>query len=454
MHSTRNAPDAQPPRRLYRHASLALAISAALTLAACGDKPAEGQPPAAAAGQAPKVEVGVVVATPGDVGLVTELPGRVEASRVAQVRARSAGILLERLYREGSDVKAGQALYRIDAASYEATAQSARAALARSQANLAQTQAQLERYKPLVEANAISKQDFVNAEAAYKQALADVAASTASVRTADISLGYAKVTAPISGRIGQSLVTEGALVGQGEATPLAVIQQIDPVYINFTQSSSEAFKLRKAMAEGKLKKASGADAASVKVILEDGSIYERDGKLLFTDLSVDSATGQVTLRAEVPNPKGMLLPGLYVRVQVEQAQASNAITLPQQAVTRSENGDVVSVVGDDGKISQRSIKVSAAQNQQWVVLEGLKAGEKVMVDGFQKLQMLPPGTPVTPVPWRAPGSTPAAAPAGAAAAGAAPAAAASDAAAPAAAAPAAAAPAAAAPAAAAPAAAK
>ena len=448
MHSTRNAPDAQPPRRLYRHASLALAISAALTLAACGDKPAEGQPPAAAAGQAPKVEVGVVVATPGDVGLVTELPGRVEASRVAQVRARSAGILLERLYREGSDVKAGQALYRIDAAPYEATAQSARAALARSQANLAQTQAQLERYKPLVEANAISKQDFVNAEAAYKQALADVAASTASVRTADISLGYAKVTAPISGRIGQSLVTEGALVGQGEATPLAVIQQIDPVYINFTQSSSEAFKLRKAMAEGKLKKASGADAASVKVILEDGSIYERDGKLLFTDLSVDSATGQVTLRAEVPNPKGMLLPGLYVRVQVEQAQASNAITLPQQAVTRSENGDVVSVVGDDGKISQRNIKVSAAQNQQWVVLDGLKAGEKVMVDGFQKLQMLPPGTPVTPVPWRAPGSTPAAAPAGAAAAGAAPAAAASDAAAPAAAAPAAAAPAAAAPAAA------
>ena len=443
MHSTRNAPDAQPPRRLYRHASLALAISAALTLAACGDKPAEGQPPAAAAGQAPKVEVGVVVATPGDVGLVTELPGRVEASRVAQVRARSAGILLERLYREGSDVKAGQALYRIDAAPYEATAQSARAALARSQANLAQTQAQLERYKPLVEANAISKQDFVNAEAAYKQALADVAASTASVRTADISLGYAKVTAPISGRIGQSLVTEGALVGQGEATPLAVIQQIDPVYINFTQSSSEAFKLRKAMAEGKLKKASGADAASVKVILEDGSIYERDGKLLFTDLSVDSATGQVTLRAEVPNPKGMLLPGLYVRVQVEQAQASNAITLPQQAVTRSENGDVVSVVGDDGKISQRNIKVSAAQNQQWVVLEGLKAGEKVMVDGFQKLQMLPPGTPVTPVPWRAPGSTPTAAPAGAAAAGAAPAAAASDAAAPAAAAPAAAAPAAA-----------
>lgn len=444
MHSTRHAPDAHPPRRLYRHASLALAITAALTLAACGDKPAEGQAPAAAAGQAPQVQVGVVVATPGDVGLLTELPGRVEASRVAQVRARSAGILLERLFREGSDVKAGQTLYRIDAASYEATAQSARAALARSEANLAQAQAQLERYKPLVEANAISKQEFVNAEAAYKQALADVAAGKANVRTADISLGYAKVTAPISGRIGQSLVTEGALVGQGEATPLAVIQQIDPVYINFTQSSSEAFRLRKAMAEGKLKKASGNDAASVKVILEDGSVYERTGKLLFTDLTVDSATGQVTLRAEVPNPKGTLLPGLFVRVQVEQAQVANAITLPQQAVTRTETGDTVSVVGDDGKITKRTIKVGAAQNQQWVVLEGLKAGEKVMVDGFQKLQMLPPGTPVTPVPWQAPGSAPAAAPAAGATA---PAVAAPAAAAPAVAAPAAAPEAAAAPAA-------
>ena len=415
MYSTSTAPDAQPPRGLYRHATLALAITAALALTACGDKPGKDQPAAAAAQQAPQVEVGVVVATPGDVGLVTELPGRVEASRVAQVRARSAGILLERLFREGSDVKAGQPLYRIDAASYEATAQSARAALARSEANLTQAAAQLERYKPLVEANAISKQEFVNAEAAYKQAQADVAAGRANVRTAEISLGYAKVTAPISGRIGQSLVTEGALVGQGEATPLAVIQQIDPVYINFTQSSSEAFKLRKAMAEGQLKKASGNDAASVKVILEDGSVYERTGRLLFTDLSVDSATGQVTLRAEVPNPKGTLLPGLYVRVQVEQAQAANAITLPQQAVTRTENGDTVSVVGDDGKITQRPIKVGAAQNQQWVVLEGLKAGEKVMVDGFQKLQMLPPGTPVTPVPWQAPGSAPAAPAAGAAA---------------------------------------
>ena len=401
MHSTRNAPDAQPPRRLYRHAAFTLAAAAVFTLTACNDKTA---PAAGHTGKAPAVQVGVVTATPADVGLVTQLPGRVEASRVAQVRARSAGILLERLFREGSDVKAGQPLYRIDAAPYEATAQSARASLARAEANLAQAAAQLERYKPLVEANAISKQDFVNAEAAHKQALADVAASQAAVRSADINLGYAKVTAPISGRIGQSLVTEGALVGQGEATPLAVIQQIDPVYVNFTQSASEAFKLRKAMDEGRLKKTSGKDAASVKLILEDGSEYERAGKLLFTDLSVDSSTGQVTLRAEVPNPKGVLLPGLYVRVQIEQAQATNAITLPQQAVTRSEAGDTVSVVGDDGQISKRSIKVGTAKDQQWVVLDGLKAGEKVMVDGFQKLQMLPPGTPVTPVPWQAPGA--------------------------------------------------
>ena len=381
------------PPQFLTYTPLAAATVLALLLAGCGK--GAGAP----GGAPPPAEVGVVTVTQGDVGLITELPGRLEASRIAEVRARAAGILQKRLFREGSDVKAGQALYRIDAASYEASAQSARAALARSEANLAQAQAQLERYKPLVAANAISKQDFVNAEAAYKQALADVAAGKANVRSADINLGYAKVTAPISGRIGQSLVTEGALVGQGEATPLAVIQQIDPVYVNFTQSSSEAFKLRKAMAEGKLKKASGNDAASVKIVLEDGSVYERPGKLLFTDLSVDSATGQVTLRAEVPNPKGMLLPGLYVRVQVEQAQAVNAITLPQQAVTRSENGDVVSVVGDDGKISKRNIKVSAAQNQQWIVLDGLKAGEKVMVDGFQKLQMLPPGTPVTPQPW-------------------------------------------------------
>ncbi|MBT9514883.1 MAG: efflux RND transporter periplasmic adaptor subunit [Acidovorax sp.] len=393
----------------YRKAlALVAASAAAMLLAACGKT--DGQ--ATAGGQKmPPVEVGVVTATPGDVGLITELPGRVEASRVAQVRARAAGILQQRLFKEGSDVKAGQPLFRIDPAPYAAAAESARASLAKAQANLAQASAQVERYRPLVSANAISKQDFVNAEAAEKQAQADVAAAKAAVRTADINLGYAHVTAPISGRIGRALVTEGALVGQGEATALAVVQQIDPVYVNFTQSASDVFQLRRAMDSGQFKRASSAEAASVKLMLGDGSEYAQPGKLLFTDLSVDATTGQVMLRAEVPNPKGELLPGLYLRVRIEQAQASNAITLPQQAVTRTQQGDTVSVVGDDGKVASRSIKVSAAQNNRWVVLDGLKAGEKVMVDGFQKLQMLPPGTPVKPVPWQAPGTAAPASPA-------------------------------------------
>lgn len=382
--------------------SLAAISAAVLLVSACGK--ADGQSAGAGGPKPPPVEVGVVTATPGDVGLITELPGRVEASRVAQVRARAAGILQQRVFKEGSDVKAGQVLFRIDPAPYAAAAESARASLAKAQANLAQASAQAERYRPLVAANAISKQDFVNAEAAEKQAQADVAAAKAAVRTADINLSYASVTAPISGRIGRALVTEGALVGQGEATALAVVQQIDPVYVNFTQSAADVFQLRRAMESGQFKRAGGGQGASVKLVLSDGSEYSQAGKLLFTDLSVDSTTGQVTLRAEVPNPKGELLPGLYLRVRIEQAQASNAITLPQQAVTRTQQGDTVSVVGEDGKVSQRTVKISAAQNNRWVVLDGLKAGEKVMVDGFQKLQMLPPGTPVKPVPWQAPGT--------------------------------------------------
>ncbi|MGE0348527.1 efflux RND transporter periplasmic adaptor subunit [Hydrogenophaga sp.] len=380
-------------------------LALAAVLAACG----KSAPPAGGAqgGGMPAPEVGVITVTPGDVGLLTELPGRLEASRVAQVRARAAGILQERLFREGSDVKAGQALFRIDAAPYAAALQSAQASLARSQANLSQAAALAERYAPLVKENAISQQEYASAVAAQKQAEADVAAGKAAVQTATINLGYARVNAPISGRIGRALVTEGALVGQGEATPLAVIQQINPMYVNFTQSASEVYKLRKAMESGQLKGA-GAQAARVQVVMEDGSVYEQPGRLLFTDLSVDAATGQVTLRAEVPNPKGTLLPGLYVRVRLEQATAGNAITLPQQAVTRSAQGDKVSVVGADGKVASRTVKVGGEQGGRWVIVDGLKAGEQVMVDGFQKLQMMPPGTPVKAVPWQPPGSAPAA----------------------------------------------
>ena len=367
-----------------------------LLLSACSKTaaPAAGGPGGA---PPPPAQVGVVTVVQGDVGLVTELPGRLEASRVAQVRARAAGILQERLFREGSDVKAGQRLFRIDAAPYAAVVASARAGQAKAEANLAQALALAERYKPLVEANAISKQDYAAAVSAQKQAEADVALGKASVQTASINLGYAAVTAPISGRIGRALVTEGALVGQGgDATQLAVIQQINPMYVNFTQSASDVLKLRKAMAAGQFKRANGPDAASVRIVLEDGSIYAQAGKLLFSDLTVDSTTGQITLRAEVPNDAGQLLPGLYVRVRLEQALATNAILLPQQAVARAPSGDSVMVVDAEGKVATRPVKIGGAKDSQWVVLEGLKSGEQVVVDGFQKIQ---PKATVKPVPW-------------------------------------------------------
>ena len=373
----------------------ALMIFALVLLTACGQKdaPAAGGPPG---GGMPPAEVGVVIVAPQAIGLATELPGRLEASRVAQVRARAAGILQQRLFTEGSDVKAGQALFTIDSAPYQASAASAQAAMARAQAALTQASTQAERYKPLMEANAISKQDYVNAVAAQKTAEADVAASKAAIQTAQINLGYAAVNAPISGRIGRALVTEGSLVGQGEATPLAVVQQINPIYVNFTQSTTEVLRLRKAIESGQFKRA-GGKGASVRVVLEDGTEYEQPGKLLFSDLTVDATSGQITLRAELPNATGLLLPGMYVRVRLEQAQAEAGIVVPQQAVTRGSTGDTVMVVGADGKVAPRPVKVGSAINGQWVVLDGLKAGEQVMVDGFQKLRG---NAPVKAVPWR------------------------------------------------------
>jgi len=373
----------------------ALAVSVALALAACGGKSTDPGAAGGPGGGMPLAEVGVVIVTPGNVGLITELPGRLEASRVAQVRARAAGILQKRLFTEGSDVRAGQALFQVDASPYEAVLASASASVAKAEANVMQASAQAERYKPLAEAKAISQQEFINAQAAQKQAEADLAVARAAVQTARINVGYANITAPIAGRIGRALVTEGALVGQGEATQLAVIQQINPVYVNFTQSAAEVMRLRQALESGQLKRA-GNQGASVRVVLEDGSEYPQAGKLLFSDLTVDSTSGQITLRAEVPNPSGALLPGLFVRVRLEQAQASNAILLPQQAVTRSPQGDTVMVVGADGKATPRPIQVGGQQNGQWVVMSGLQAGEQVMVDGFQKLR----GGPVKPVPWQ------------------------------------------------------
>jgi membrane fusion protein (multidrug efflux system) len=393
--------------RAAQHATLALA----LVLLGCGQKPenapaaAEGKGPGAGGGP-PPAEVGVVTVQPRAVGLVTELPGRLEARRVAQVRARAAGILEKRLFVEGSDVRSGQPLFKIDPLSLQAAVSAAQAALARAQASLTQAAAQVDRYQPLLEANAVSKQDYTNAVAAQKTAEADVAAARANLRTAQINLGYATVTAPIAGRIGRALVTEGALVGQGEATQLALIQQIQPMYVNFTQSTTEVLALRRGLDSGKFRRADGADAASVHIVLEDGSVYPEEGKLLFSDLSVDPTSGQITLRAEVPNPRGILLPGMYVRVRIEQAETPSGIVVPQQAVQRGSTGDAVMVVGADGKVAPRPVRVGAAQGGNWLILEGLKPGEMVMVDGFQKLR----GTaPVKPVPWQGPASGAAAA---------------------------------------------
>jgi membrane fusion protein (multidrug efflux system) len=328
--------------------------------------------------------------------------------RIAQVRARVNGVVLQRLFREGSEVKAGQLLYQIDAAPYKATLDSAQASIAKAEANLSQASAQVERYKPLVAANAISKQEYTTLITTQKQAEADLAAAKAAAQTAKINLDYASITAPISGRIGQSLVTEGALVSQTEATQMALIQQTATVYVNFTQSTTDVLNLRKAVANKQLR-ASGDGSVPVRLVLEDGSEYSRAGKLLFTDLTVDATSGQITLRAEVPNPDGLLLPGQYVRVRLSQAELPSGMLLPQQAVTRTGQGDTVLVVGADGKPAPRPVKVGASQNNQWVILSGLQPGEQVIADGFQK--MMVPGAPVKTVPW-----TPGGAAAGAASA--------------------------------------
>ena len=383
----------------------------ATLLAACGAK--DAAPAAGAASGPPPATVGVVTVANEAVALQTELPGRVSAVRVAQVRARVNGVVLKRLFREGSEVRAGQQLYQIDSAVYRAALDSAQASIAKSQANLAQATAQVERYKPLVEANAVSKQEYTTLVTAQKQAEADLATAKAAAQTAQINLDYAAVYAPISGRIGQALVTEGALVSATEATQLAVIQQTNSMYVNFTQSSSDVLRLRKAIAAKQLH-ASADGSVPVRVVLEDGSELPKPGKLLFTDLTVDATSGQITLRAEVPNPDGLLLPGQYVRVRLSQAELPSGMLLPQQAVTRTNQGDTVLVVGADGKPGPRPVKVGSAQGNQWVVMDGLKPGEQVIVDGFQK--MMVPGAPVKTVPWTPGGAAAPAVPASAASA--------------------------------------
>lgn len=374
--------------------TLAITLSCALLLAACSK---EQQGP----GQMPPPPVGVVTVAPTSVPIEVELSGRLEPIRTAQVRARVTGVVQKRLFAEGAVVQVGQSLYRIDPAPYQAALESAQATQAKAEAALAQAQSALERNRALAESKMISVQAWDNVQATQRAAQADVAAAKAAVQQARLNLAYASVQAPISGRIGRSLVTEGALVSQAEATQLATIQQVDTLIATFSQSASEAMRIRSAIASGTLK---GSTSAQVQVLLEDGRTYALPGRLMFADIAVDASTGQVLLRAEVPNPKGELLPGLFVKVRLQVARSEQAMVLPQQAVTRGTSEDTVLVVGADGQVSKRPVQLggqlSDAHNPngpQWVITSGLKDGEQVVVDGFQKIR---PKAPVKPVPWQ------------------------------------------------------
>lgn len=371
------------------------AATAAVLLAACGPK--QSAPPQ----QTP--EVGVITVQPTSVPVVTELPGRTSAFLVAQVRARVDGIVLRREFTEGGEVKAGQRLYKIDPAPYIATLNNAKATLAKAQANLVSTTAQANRYKVLVAANAVSKQDYDNAVASEGQAAADVAAGKAAVDTAQINLGYTDVTSPVTGQIGVSQVTPGAYVQASAATLLATVQQLDPVYVDLTQSSLDGLKLRREVQEGKLK-TSGPDAAKVSLILEDGRTYSEKGKLQFTDVTVDQSTGSVTVRALFKNADKVLLPGMFVRARIEEGVNDNALVVPQVGVTHDQKGQPTAlVVGDDNKVALRQLVTGGTYGSNWVVESGLKAGDRVIVAGTEKAR---PGQQVKPVAAQLP-ATPA-----------------------------------------------
>lgn len=340
-------------------------------------------------------EAAYIVVKTEAIAVVNELSGRLESFRNSDVRARVAGVLEKRLFTEGSDVKKGDKLFIIDPRSYEAAVQHARAALARAEANFMQADLKYRRYIPLAEISAVSKQEYDDAMAAQKQAAADVVSAKAALVNAKLDLEYSTVLAPISGRIGRAMVTEGALVGQGEVTLLAVIQQIDPIYLNLTQSSAELLQLQQAMRKGLLKDAT-EEGLKVGLIMEDGTPYPHSGKLLFSDITVDPSTGEISIRALFPNPDGVLLPGMYVRGKLEQAVNENAIVIPKQAVQRSTEGSTVFVIGKDDTAEVRRVKTGASYEEKWVVLEGLNPGDKVIVEGIQKVRA---GSPVIPVPW-------------------------------------------------------
>jgi membrane fusion protein (multidrug efflux system) len=379
---------AKNPRRAAACAALLVAA-----LAGCGKAASKGAAPSG------PVEVGVVTLAPAAVTLTKELPGRTSAFRVAEVRARVNGIVQKRLFTEGSDVKEGQPLFRIDPAPYQAALEGAKAQLARAEANVASARLQAERFTELVADNAVSRQEYDDAMAALKAGEADVAAGRAAVQGALINLGYTTVTSPLSGRIGRSAVTEGAYVQQAQATLLATVQQLDPVYVDLTQSSVEALKLRRLHAEGKLQ-AGGRAQAKVTLVLEDGREYGNPGSLQFTDVTVDPSTGSIALRALFPNPRGELLPGMFVRARLDEGVNPEALLVPQQGVTRDAKGvPTALVVNAEQKVERRPIVTERAIGDAWLVTAGLAAGDRVVVEGLQKVQ---PGAVVTVVPAAVP----------------------------------------------------
>ncbi len=351
-----------------------------VTLTGCGgsDKPAAGPGPGAAM---PPPEVDVVTVATGNVTLTQDLPGRLQAYRTAQVRARVEGVVEKRLFEEGSDVKAGMSLFQINTRIYKSAAESAKA-------DLAIARQTVERYKPLLEIKAVSQQEFDLADAKAKQA-------EAALSRAEEDLENASVPAAISGRIGRALVTEGALVGKGEATLLATIEQLDPIYVNFTQSGEDLLRLRQAVMNGKLKR---AESTKVELLQEDGSVYPESGKIFFTDMAVDPGTGAISLRAEFPNPKREVWPGMFVRIRFPEALAENAIRVPQRAVQVGPQGQFVMIVGAENKMTPVPIKTDSMSGEDFIVSEGLKGGEQVIVNGLQKAR---PGSPVKPVPLQA-----------------------------------------------------
>ncbi|MBI3480293.1 MAG: efflux RND transporter periplasmic adaptor subunit [Nitrosomonadales bacterium] len=357
-----------------------LLLTALLAGCSGSDKPAAA--PAAGAAMPPPPEVDVITVTKGDATLTQDLPGRLQAYRTAQVRARVEGVVEKRLFQEGSDVQAGATLFQINARIYKAAAEFAKA-------DLAIARQTAERYKPLLEIKAVSQQDYDLAEAKVKQA-------ESALSRAEDDLANASVPASISGRIGRALVTEGALVGKGETTLLATIEQLDPIYANFTQSGADMLRLKQAVTSGKLKH---AESTKVELLLEDGSVYPQSGKIFFTDMAVDPGTGSVSLRAEFPNPKRDLLPGMFVRIRFPEAVAENAIRIPQRAVQFTPQGQAVMVVGAENKATPMPVKAGDMAGGDFIITEGLKGGEQVIVNGLQKAR---PGTVVKPVLLDAP----------------------------------------------------